>query len=203
MRQVAKMEHHIAAVANYVQGWQTLIAAIVALIAARRAYAAAMAKVEFDRELARNEIVSKKIGLLLRLRLAVVKLVFELSQFVDALEKAKEVEPSIGGGSVSVAAANLKLTNAPEFEEIWSKLDLVPAEAIDGLILIRESIPDFIDRANKFPPDKVWYLNKFNLGDGSLRGYIPDCRYLRGRAHGLLVILATYIERLRLIKPIA
>jgi hypothetical protein len=56
------MEHYIAAVANYIQGWQTVMAAVVALIAATRAYAAAMAKVEFDREVARNEIVSKKSG---------------------------------------------------------------------------------------------------------------------------------------------
>jgi hypothetical protein len=92
-------------------------------------------------------------------------LVFELSQFADALEKAKDVEPSIGGGSVRVAAADLKLTNAPEFEEIWSKLDLIPAEAIDGLILIREGMPDLIVRANKLPNDKVWYLNKLNFGE--------------------------------------
>jgi hypothetical protein len=139
----------------------------------------------------------------LRLRLAVTKLVFEISQFADALEKAKEVEPTIGGGSVRVAATDLNLSNSPEFEEIWSKLDLVPAEAIDSLIIIRETISDFIDRANKFPAEKVWYLNKFNFGDGTLRDYITDCRDLRDRAHGLLVILATDIERLRLIKPIA
>ena len=200
---MSQFEYYISAVSTYVQGWQTLIAALVALVAARRAYAAAMAKVEFDREMARNEIVSKKIGLLLRLKLAVTKLVFEISRFADALEKAKEVEPTIGGGSVRVAATDLKLSNSPEFEEIWSKLDLVPAEAIDGLIMIRETISDFIDRANKFPAEKVWYLNKFHFGDGTLRDYITDCRDLRYRAHGLLVILATDIERLRLIKPIA
>ena len=192
--------------------WQTLLAAIIApsiaLYAATLAYRGAMAKVEFDRELARHELIAKKLGLLLRLRHAVDQLAIDIDVLMHMwptqAERASWLDPNSQERGRTIHAASLKVSTLPaEIVEAWEKLELLPAEAIFPLLTIKKAVPDIRSLHDSFAEDKTWYIDPFRRPPAVLQIYIDACRELRVSVRELVGILDDTIERFRAVKPIA
>lgn len=126
----------IFAAGEYLQKWQTLLAALVALFAARRAYAAAMAKVDFDRETAEQALISKKLALFLRLHSAIEIYALQLQHVLERLPEEGDAE---GRGTV-LEQADVPVLAFPEVDEAWESLDLFPSATFIPLKMLRASV---------------------------------------------------------------
>jgi hypothetical protein len=138
--------------------WQVFMAALVALGAATVAYRGAIeaatlahrgateaatltsrsniAKVDFDRENAERERISKKLALFLRLNLTLGTLEFEIGRALDSLKsfaQASEKGP--------LSKSSLRVPYVDELNEAWEKLDLFPPEIINEINEIRNILP--------------------------------------------------------------
>ena len=98
------------------QNWQTLSSALVALGAAMLAYNAAMKKVRFDEQAARENLRRKTLGIFMRYHFAVDVLRYEAKNLLKDLPKS-------ASENFSVAVDNLALSELPEIKEAWENLD--------------------------------------------------------------------------------
>jgi hypothetical protein len=95
-----------------------------------------MAKVGFDRQTRDREHVGKKLGLYLRLRSRTVQLRDSLGT-----ESRRAVEASKLDHAKWTGFELWKTTfDAPELDEAWDKLELIPASAFDSLDSLRRSV---------------------------------------------------------------
>jgi hypothetical protein len=133
------------------QKWQTLMAALIALIAAGIAYKAAMAKVENDQDLAEREVLRRQLGLLLKVDLAID----------DLHDEARRVWGSLMFISVStsqLSVENLRISEPPELEEAWSSLDIFPPRTIQELRTIRSAIRKLSRHLSRIENESPWSI---------------------------------------------
>ena len=120
--------------------WQTLMASCIALVGGTLAYTGAMAKVELDREAAKEARYSRRAGVYFRLR-------YVLLQMIEDAEHIRRQFPR-AEGDYAFDRNQLALHEPPELEEAWRSLDLFPFDAsvrINGVRLafraLRKSLP--------------------------------------------------------------
>jgi hypothetical protein len=103
--------------------WQTLMAAIIApsiaFLAAIVAYRAAMAKVNFDREVHEETTRRQRRGLMLRLRFALEHAIDQ----GDALWKMLHLKVG-NDGEITLTSKMLSVFSPPEIDEAWKDLGL-------------------------------------------------------------------------------
>jgi hypothetical protein len=118
-----------------VRQWQTLIAAGIALIAAIIAWAAAMAKLNFDKRQAAIDRRRRMLAVLHRADLA-------LKEIYDRCEEVFDIANERGNAIFSRALERdrVEINEPPEFEIIWDNLDVFPRTLIEKLARIRMSI---------------------------------------------------------------
>jgi hypothetical protein len=134
------------------QHWQTLIASMIAFFAARYAYVGAMAKVNFDRDQARQASLVRRLGLFLRLRHALGKLHRQLTDIEAALPSnysITEKHPLLA--LLPIRIHTLPISYPTEIEEAWEKLDLIPPQLIFWLSQLRSDVPDIPSRIANIP----------------------------------------------------
>jgi hypothetical protein len=142
------VEQTISAIAAYAQQWQTLLAAFVALAAAKRAYAAAMAKVEFDRDLAEQALISRKLGLFLRLHHSLLEVMFRTRNVAEYLKGiAKESDET----EVEVETESLRIYLPTEIDEAWNSLELFPGDTMKALSTLKRIMPVAMNFEQFFP----------------------------------------------------
>jgi len=130
--------------------WQTLMAAMVALVAASIAYRGAMAKVYLDRELAERKNAQEKLSLYLKLGFALT----ELSAQADIIQK--KTAWTIGYRKPPVEKEEMEIREPPEVAEAWDKLEALPVETIAAINIVRSSIRACAATLNKHPPKTAW-----------------------------------------------
>jgi hypothetical protein len=129
----------------HLKDWQPLMAAVIALggaavvfRGAKLAYVAAMAKVDFDRELHQRNERRKTLGLCLRLDFAVRVLGHEAELLQSAIP-----ERGSGYNKKHVEALCVSLSDHPEaLNEAWNNLESFPPWIADALSHIRGNIYD-------------------------------------------------------------
>lgn len=126
----------ILRIVTFAQKWQTAAAGILAVGAASIAYMAAMAKVNFDRELSQAIIERETIAVLLRLELAALRLkksVLDMKRSIKHFPDRK------------ITAESFPDLVTP-FEEAWSNIEKLPFRAADSIAALRgtgEVLTDF------------------------------------------------------------
>jgi hypothetical protein len=173
---------------KYVQQWQTLIASLIALAAARRAYAAAMAKVEFDKEVFKRTIINRKLQLFLRLRLALARLKREAAEKSELAPTARIggdiLEPGVRFAPYELRAEDVQIDLPDEINEAWALPELFPQSAFESLSELWwncKLAKEFLDDLN---PEQVWKITRQGA-EAELRIFILHCGRVR-----------TYAERL-------
>ena len=173
---------------NYVQQWQTLIASLIALAAARRAYAAAMAKVEFDKEVFKRTTINRKLQLFLRLRLALSRLKHEAAEKTELAHTSRKggdfPEPHEMVQPYEVRTEHVQIDLPDEINEAWASLELFPQSAIMPLSEIWwncKMAKEFLDKLN---PEQVWTITRQGA-EAELRIFILRCGQIRTYAEML------------------
>lgn len=113
--------------------WQTLLASVVALIAAGVAYRGATEKVRYDREVAERDERRRKVALFLKLEVALTQL-YEKARILNnrfAVHRA---------GWEVYTGADFSLDEPPELEEAWAYLDVFPRHLIAEIRNIRDGL---------------------------------------------------------------
>lgn len=111
--------------------WQTLIAGMVALIAAGIAYRGATAKVRHDREIVASENMRRKLSLYLKLEFA----------FRQLADKARSKRPQLFSFEKRIiAASDFAIEEPPELDEAWMYLDVFPRRSIAEIRNVRNSL---------------------------------------------------------------
>lgn len=111
--------------------WQPLMAAMTALAAATLAYRAAMAKVEYDQEIRKEDDRRRKHGVMLKLRLAAR----QLEKFsADLALSARAASPKGG-----LAYQDFFVELPSEFQEGWDNLEMLSAPVADSLASARDA----------------------------------------------------------------
>jgi hypothetical protein len=114
--------------------FQPIVAAVIALLAARFAYRAAMAKVRFDERLQDG----KRLGLYLRLKSQVSELSYRACKIAEALkplveDAARRRELEVGWDS----AYDIDAHRFDEVVEAWKQIDQFPAHCVSLIDRIR------------------------------------------------------------------
>jgi hypothetical protein len=119
------------------QGWQVLIAAMIALVAAIIAYKGAMAKVDLNEKLADRDLWHKKMSQYLRLQ-------FALDAFGRTLKSTEDLcEPRLYGSKSKLSASQLAIVEPAELKEAWDSLELFPMPVIQQIRTIRETLANW------------------------------------------------------------
>jgi hypothetical protein len=166
----------------HLQEWQPLMASVIALSGAAvvyrgatLAYAAAMAKIEFDRELERRKEIRRDLGLCLRLSFA-LKVIAHESR---ALRKSIPKDFNMGADQTKqVKAAWFALREPDALIEAWNSLESFPPWIAQGLSEIRSSLYDMA-QFKDVCGDTVWDLNVNDT-------IPPELRQVRSTAECLL-----------------
>ncbi|MGL9618303.1 hypothetical protein QRQ56_09900 [Bradyrhizobium sp. U531] len=158
--------------------WQPLIASFVALGAASLAYKAAMAKVEFDREIAGRTDRRKLLGLCLRLEYALRVLKHE----ADTVQKY--IPEGYVFTDMEIDRKDLTLGPPRALDEAWDNLDAFRRVVSQELAIVRGAIYDYESRLaacsqapillkspTKVPPE----LTKVRVYAGHLSDSIERC----------------------------
>lgn len=119
---------------SHLKEWQTLMASVVALVAAGIAYRGATAKVRYDREVAERDEMRRKLALYLKVEIA-------FSQLVETVRSRQGkfiFGPSMEG--VVFSAADFDFEEPPELEEAWTSLDIFPRHLIAEIRNVRSSL---------------------------------------------------------------
>jgi hypothetical protein len=126
--------------------WQTLSAAVIALIAAGIAYLAAMAKVNFDRSVHEGEQRRRNQNVLIRLRYAALIFRAKMSSTRKRLAPSFGTSAAVMARDISIMARDISIEWPPEFQEAWENLDLFGFRAADIVANIKYN-RDLLDAA--------------------------------------------------------
>jgi hypothetical protein len=174
--------------------WQTIMAAGIALVAGSLAYKGAMAKVDFDREIAERERISKKLGIFFRL-LSVIKTLDEEAS--HAVEEIREFSRSFIA-SKRLTHFTLMLPDVAELIEAWDKIDMFPEEAIDGIYLLRNVLPRMKEElAKEAPNGQDIVAPTTTQTDMFLRAYRSACEEIISAIAGIKAAIELEISRAR------
>ncbi|UFS77205.1 hypothetical protein LPB73_07460 [Tardiphaga sp. 37S4] len=131
-----------------IREWQTLLAAFVALGAATLAYRAAMAKVEFDREISDREKRRNSRGITLRTQHTAFVTLHDAKHSIAALDP-----PAAGDPDKTIDTKEITVQSFKDFDEAWAALDRFPRRIVT---LLGEVRTDFMN---------VEYALKLNAED--------------------------------------
>jgi hypothetical protein len=126
--------------------WQTLIASCIALVGGALAYRGAMAKVEFDREVAAKNAARTKVGVYLRLEASLRLLEIETSYRLGILEERLATEQKFHTASAQIECPK-------ELDEAWQELHLFPTGIAQRIANIRGAIRNLELFVKTAPPD--------------------------------------------------
>jgi hypothetical protein len=140
--------------------WQTLMAAIIApsiaFLAAIVAYKAAMAKVNFDREVHEKTMQRHRRGLMLRLRFALEHNISQGAALLDTINLQSEK-----GGEVSVTPQTFAAISTPlELDEAWKDLGLFDALLTNKIAVIKTQFREIEIVRSQWPSDKKWTFKR-------------------------------------------
>ncbi len=90
-----------------------------------------------------------------------------------------------------------------EVAEAWQNVELMPAEGIFPLLLVKNGVPALRSFHDNFLEDATWFVDAFRGPTNQLQNYIAGCRELRASMRELVTILDRTIEAFQTIKPIA
>ncbi|WP_338822555.1 hypothetical protein WDM22_00670 [Bradyrhizobium septentrionale] len=152
---------------SHLKEWQTLMASMVALIAAGVAYRGATAKVRYDREVAERDDMRRKLALYLKVEIAFVQLI----ETVRSRQSKFTFAPILENEEFS--ARDFDFEEPPELEEAWTSLDIFPRHLIAEIRNVRSALRKMAsfkaqmgDRKIRFktadPWDKPWLVEQAN-----------------------------------------
>jgi len=114
--------------------WQTLLTGILAIFAACIAYAGTTSTARFYREKDRSELNRKKLGLYLRFKFGVRRMVIEAKRHRTLMN-----HPYHGGNMrYDIRVDDLRFGGFEEFDEAWTNLNLLPQTVSSNLDQIRD-----------------------------------------------------------------
>jgi hypothetical protein len=119
------------------KGWQTLMAAFVALGAAFVAYAAVLLRLRFDREQANLALGREKRRLLLKLQFSLEILSLEATTVL------KDLSMDTRDLNKKLPIESIKMPEPPEIAEAWSHLDAFPVSTVQELKGIRIALRQY------------------------------------------------------------
>jgi hypothetical protein len=120
--------------------WQTILSALIALTAATLAYSAAMAKVRFDENTARQTEYRKTLGVFLRFDFAMDVLKYEAKNFLVATDA-----PASSAENNILEVNDLALSEMPEIKEAWSNLDYFPVELSRSFYSVQNAVYNLVE----------------------------------------------------------
>jgi hypothetical protein len=180
----------------HLKDWQPLMASMIALggaavvyRGAKLAYVAAMAKVDFDRELNQRNEKRKALGLCLRLDFAMNVLRHEAEVLRDSIPDGFVTK------SWQVKAAWINLREPEALIEAWNSLESFPPWIAEGLFSIRGNIYD-LTQFKDVLGETIWDLNSGELVPPELKRVRITAYNLSGFAKKVRVDLKKLIERL-------
>lgn len=150
---------------SHLKEWQTLIASIVALVAAGIAYRGATAKVRYDREVAERDDMRRKLALYLKVEIAFKQLIETVRSRQGRFTFAPVLEDE------EFSARDFDFEEPPELEEAWMSLDIFPRHLIAEIRNVRSSLRKIAsfkaqvgDRKIRYktspPEDKPWLIEQ-------------------------------------------
>jgi hypothetical protein len=193
-----------------IQAWQPLMASIIALggativyRGARLAYSAAMAKVDLDRVEAERRRSSERLGLLLRLRVSLARVL------QDAKKSIHLIETNFPNNNytqrVDLTQDHIMVYDPPELVEIWNRIELFPIRLIEDLETLRRLLPQLtIERTND--PNASWPIDfphgqfgqYFNRRPADyLVNHARRCRFIEASCNVIITDLDKVITMLR------
>jgi hypothetical protein len=119
---------------SHLKEWQTLMASVVALIAAGIAYRGATAKVRYDREIAERDEMRRKLALYLKLELALKQLSETARSLSTRFAFASAVKSHV------FSARDFAIDEPPELEQAWEYLDVFPRHLIAEIRNVRDGL---------------------------------------------------------------
>lgn len=145
--------------------WQTLMASVVALIAAGIAYRGATAKLRYDREVAERDEMRRKLALYLKVEIAFKQLIETVRTRQTRFTFAPVLEDE------EFSARDFDFEEPPELEEAWMSLDIFPRHLIAEIRNVRSSLRRMAafkahmgDRTIRYktsgPEDKPWLIEQ-------------------------------------------
>lgn len=152
---------------SHLKEWQTLMASVVALIAAGVAYRGATEKVRYDREVAARDDMRRKLALYLKVQIAFEQLIETVRSRQSKFTFAPVLE------NEEFSARHFDFDEPPELEEAWTSLDIFPRHLIAEIRNVRSSLRKMAsfkaqmgDRKIRYktsdPADKPWLVEQAN-----------------------------------------
>lgn len=138
--------------------WQTVLASLVAVVAAVIAYAAAMAKVRLDRKIANEQIMRRALAIFLKLEFAIQVL----------RQEARDLQKKVDAwGTGPFKPSALAISEPKELLEAWETLDLFPSNLIMALRMLRAVLIVYKTDLARFDPETAFPTspNSFGLLD--------------------------------------
>lgn len=172
--------------------WQPTFAAIIALGGGTLAYKGAMAKVEYDREQARDERINERLGLLLRLQHSVAKLCFRSTALIDFYDKTRRSENPDDWRIME--ASFMDLGSVPDLEEAWQHLQMIPTDMITPLAILHDKLPELAEQFKNFDGKQIWKVGLFHGLDQQASIYMDGCRIAQSAAADCLQALDRQIR---------
>ena len=118
--------------------FQPFVAALIAIIAAAIAYRAAMAKVNFDREISDRQGVKDRLGIYLRVKSQPQRLEAEAFNATLYLEETIQLAAKASLRSVDWDSSKLSMEGPfDEVEKAWKKIELFPSSAFGDVTQAR------------------------------------------------------------------
>lgn len=173
------------ATVEYAKGWQTLLAALIALTAAVLTYKAAMAKVKFDRGAAHQAVTRKKLALFRRLQYELILLGKRLNEVVETIPSSDGPKQRVE----KISIADLEVAYPPELDEAWMAADLFPSLAIEYFYFLRFDRLKYTELKASWGPSHVWLNVSADAVPLELRQYRQTCISSRNTVDKLSIVL--------------
>lgn len=168
--------------------WQPLAAALIALGGGILAYSGAMAKVELDRKSAERAVGSRKLGVFLRLQASLRKMIID----VERVRNTVGLPFTYTDGTLPESFFDqLRFYVPPEFEEVWSALELFPPKLIDSFFVLREN-----SKIYEVAEADITSGRKERLSRENLRTYEKICDRMLSLARELVKGLEVEIQEI-------
>jgi hypothetical protein len=171
----------------HLHDWQPLMAALIALTGGILAYTGAMAKLRQDGELQMRELLRRKLGLCLKLDIAIRSFFPTIIQNHADLHYSKEGE--------HIPVESLALIEPPEITEAWDNLDVFPRKVIREIASVREHLRELAILLEDVPKTGV-LVKTADLDKTRIGILLPHFKAIHDACKAILEGLEPEIERL-------
>ncbi|WP_315716347.1 MULTISPECIES: hypothetical protein [unclassified Bradyrhizobium] len=135
--------------------WQTLMASILALVAAGIAYRGATEKVRHDKAIAAAEEARRKLALYLKMEMACRLAAGRAHEMQTGL-----MFPPVDEDKIISRSTLFQIDEPPELEEVWAFLDLFPRKALAQIRNVRVSFRELAELSKRTNKEEfVWKLD--------------------------------------------